>query len=68
MIDPHSLYLLIAAFVAVVGLILLVAVAKLNPFITLLVVSLALAVAAGMPPDRNESAWYQHVQNIQVLR
>jgi len=51
MIDPHSLYLLIAAFVAVVGLILLVAVAKLNPFITLLVVSLALAVAAGMPPD-----------------
>ncbi len=51
MIDPHSLYLLIAAFVAVVGLILLVAVAKLNPFITLLVVSLVLAVAAGMPPD-----------------
>ena len=51
MIDPHSLYLLIAAFVSVVGLILLVAVAKLNPFITLLVVSLALAVAAGMPPD-----------------
>lgn len=51
MIDHHSLYLLIAAFASIVGLILLVAVAKLNPFITLLVVSLALAVAAGMPAD-----------------
>lgn len=51
MIDSHSLYLLIAALVSVIGLILLVAVAKLNPFITLLVVSLALAAAAGMSPD-----------------
>ena len=51
MIDPHSLFLLIAALVSVVGLILLIAVAKLNPFITLLVVSLALAIAAGMPAD-----------------
>lgn len=49
MIDHHSLFLLIAAFVSVIGLILLVAVAKLNPFITLLVVSLALAVVTGMP-------------------
>ncbi|MGB7190492.1 MAG: gluconate:H+ symporter, partial [Acidobacteriaceae bacterium] len=31
--------------------ILLIAVAKLNPFITLLVVSLALAIVAGMPAD-----------------
>src|SRR6185437_11131677 len=51
MIDPHSLFLLIAALVSVIGLILLIAVAKLNPFITLLVVSLALAIAAGMPAD-----------------
>lgn len=49
MMDPHSLFLLISALVAVVGLILLVAVLKLNPFIGLFVVSLALAVVAGMP-------------------
>ncbi len=49
MIDPHSLYLIAAAFVAVVGLIVLIAVFKLNPFITLFVTSLALAAATGMP-------------------
>lgn len=49
MIDPHSIYLLSAALVAIVGLIVLVAVFKLNPFITLFLVSLALALAAGMP-------------------
>ena len=49
MIDPHSLYLISAAFVAVVGLIVLIAVFKLNPFITLFLTSLALAVATGMP-------------------
>jgi len=49
MIDPHSLYLISAAFVAVVGLIVLIAVFKLNPFITLLLTSLALALATGMP-------------------
>ncbi|MFP5236787.1 MAG: gluconate:H+ symporter [Acidobacteriota bacterium] len=49
MIDPHSLFLLIATVAAVVGLILLVAVFKLNPFLSLVVASLALGVAAGMP-------------------
>ena len=49
MIDPHSLFLIAAAFVAVVGLIVLIAVFKLNPFITLLLTSLALAVVTGMP-------------------
>src|SRR5580698_5129407 len=49
MIDHHSIYLLVSAFLSVVGLILLVAVAKLNPFITLLLTSLALAVVTGMP-------------------
>lgn len=49
MIDHHSLFLLISALVAVIGLIVLIAVVKLNPFITLLVVSLALAVVTGMP-------------------
>lgn len=48
-LDPHSIFLLASAFVAVVGLIVLIAVFKLNPFISLLVASLALAVAAGMP-------------------
>lgn len=49
MIDHHSLFLLISAVVAVISLILLIAVVKLNPFITLLVVSLALALVDGMP-------------------
>lgn len=49
MIDPHSIFLLTAALVAVIGLIVLIAVFKLNPFITLFLVSLALGLAAGMP-------------------
>ena len=48
MIDPHSLFLISAAFVSVVGLIVLIAVFKLNPFITLLLTSLALAIVTGM--------------------
>lgn len=49
MIDPHSIFLLSAALVAVLGLIGLIAIFKLNPFISLFVVSLALALAAGLP-------------------
>lgn len=49
MIDPHSIYLLVSALVAVICLILLIAVFKLNPFLTLFLVSLSLAVVAGMP-------------------
>jgi GntP family gluconate:H+ symporter len=49
MIDHHSIFLLVSALVAVIGLILLIAVFKLNPFITLLLASLSLAVVAGMP-------------------
>lgn len=49
MIDHHSIFLLVSALVSVVGLILLIAVFKLNPFITLLITSLALAVVTGMP-------------------
>ena len=49
MIDSHSIFLLSAAAISVVVLILLVAVVKLNPFITLLVTSLALAAVTGMP-------------------
>lgn len=49
MIDPHSLFLLLATLAAVVGLILLVAVFKLNPFLSLVLASLGLGLAAGMP-------------------
>lgn len=49
MIDPHSILLISSALVAIVGIILLVAIVKLNPFLALFVVSLALAMAAGMP-------------------
>jgi len=48
MIDPHSIFLLVATLVAVVGLVLLVAVFKLNPFLSLFVASLGLGIAAGM--------------------
>jgi len=41
--------LLFFAFLAVVALIVLIARFKLHPFIALIVVSLALGVAAGMP-------------------
>ncbi|HEV2214994.1 MAG TPA: SLC13 family permease, partial [Terracidiphilus sp.] len=49
MIDPHSVFLLVSAFLSVVVLIVLIAVARLNPFISLLCVSLALALVTGMP-------------------
>jgi len=49
MIDHHGVFLLLAALSAVIALILLIAVVKLNPFIVLLVTSLALAMVAGMP-------------------
>ena len=49
MIDHHSIFLLVSAFVSIIGLIVLIAVFKLNPFITLLLTSLALAVVTGMP-------------------
>ena len=49
MIDSHSIFLLVSASVAVIGLIVLIAVVKLNPFITLLLTSLSLAIVVGMP-------------------
>jgi gluconate:H+ symporter, GntP family len=48
-LDSHGIYLLFAAASSVVGLILLIAVGKLNPFLSLMIVSLGLAAAAGMP-------------------
>jgi GntP family gluconate:H+ symporter len=49
MIDPHSIFLLLSALGAVIGIILLVTVLKLNPFLSLLLASLALAIVSGMP-------------------
>jgi len=49
MIDAHSLSLLIYTAIAVIVLIVLVAWAKLNPFLSLFVVSLSLGIAGGMP-------------------
>src|SRR3974390_1135625 len=49
MIDPPSIFLLILTLIAVIVLILLISVVKLNPFLTLFLVSLALAMVAGMP-------------------
>jgi gluconate:H+ symporter, GntP family len=51
MTEGHSAFLLIAALVSVVALIVLIARFKINPFIVLMTVSLALALAAGMPPQ-----------------
>jgi GntP family gluconate:H+ symporter len=50
MIDPHVIFLLTAALISVVCLVVLIAVFKLNPFITLFLVSLGLAVCAGLQP------------------
>jgi gluconate:H+ symporter, GntP family len=49
MLDSHGLFLLIAAASAVIALILLIAAVKLNPFLSLMMVSLGLAAATGMP-------------------
>ena len=49
MIDSHNLFLLVAALVSVIGLIMMIAVVKLNPVITLFITALALAIVSGMP-------------------
>jgi GntP family gluconate:H+ symporter len=49
MIDHHSIFLLVSATISVIGLILLIAVAKLNPVLAILVTALSLAVVVGMP-------------------
>ncbi|AEU36576.1 GntT/GntP/DsdX family permease [Granulicella mallensis] len=49
MIDHHTIFLLVSALISVIGLILLIAVFKLNPFITLFLTALSLAVVTGMP-------------------
>jgi gluconate:H+ symporter, GntP family len=49
MIDHHGASLLLLALGAIIALILLIARFKINPFISLFTISLALAAASGMP-------------------
>lgn len=49
MIDHHGIFLLSAALGSILTLIFLIAVVKINPFIVLVVTSLALALVTGMP-------------------
>jgi len=49
MIDHHSVFLLVSALLSVVGLIVLITVVKLNPFLSIILASLSLAVVTGMP-------------------
>ncbi len=48
-IDHHGVFLLLAALGAIITLVVLIAVLKVNPFITLFVVSIGLALTTGMP-------------------
>jgi GntP family gluconate:H+ symporter len=50
MINSHDAYLLLTALASVVALVLLIARLKLNPFIVLMAVSVALALVTRMPP------------------
>lgn len=50
MMLSHGTFLLIAALISVLALILLIAWGKINPFITIFAVSLGLAIVSGMHP------------------
>src|SRR6202046_5590224 len=62
-LDSHGVCLLLAAASAVIGLVLLIAVAKLNAFLSLMVVSLALAAVTGMPLGNIVSSFETGVGN-----
>src|ERR1700757_3552870 len=49
MLNSHDAFLLFSALIAVLALVILIARFKINPFIVLMTVSLALAVVTGMP-------------------
>jgi GntP family gluconate:H+ symporter len=49
MIGHHGAFLLLLALAAIIALIVLIAKFKINPFISLFTISLALAAASGMP-------------------
>src|SRR5579872_3332042 len=64
MIDPHSIFLLLSALGAVIGIILLVTWLKLNPFLSLLLASLALAIVSGMPMASSVHSFETGVGNV----
>src|SRR6201984_2592846 len=49
MLNSHDAFLLISALVAVIALVVLIARFKINPFVVLMTVSLALGIVTGMP-------------------
>ncbi len=51
MINSHDAYLLVSALVSIVALVVLIARFKVNAFIVLMTVSLALAIVTRMPPQ-----------------
>ena len=48
-VDSHGVFLLVAAFASVIVLVGMIAVAKINPFVSLFIASLGLALAVRMP-------------------
>ena len=61
MIDHHGIILLSSALVAILALVAMIAVLKLNPFVSLLLSSLGLALATGMPARTIVSSFEQGV-------
>ncbi len=49
MSNPHDVFLIISAAITVFGLIMLITALKLNPFLALVLASLALPIVTGMP-------------------
>jgi len=64
MIDSHSIFLLLTALGSVIGIILLVTWLKLNPFLSLLLASLALAIISGMPMASSVRSFEVGVGNV----
>src|SRR5881392_3116727 len=60
----HDSQLLLYALLAVIPLILLIARARLHPFIALIVVSLTMGIAAGMPAATAVKAFQDGVGNV----
>lgn len=60
----HGDFLLLSALVAILALILLIAWGKINPFITIFVVSLSLAIATGMSPEAAVKSFETGLGNI----
>src|SRR5437773_691973 len=60
----HDTRLLLYALAAVIALILLIARAKVHPFIALILVSLGMGIASGMPPNLAVKSFQDGVGNV----